>query len=60
VREALTNHLFATRNGLEEVLAHVADPAMDAIVSGEVVEPEPAPAPEKKRLARPKGGKASA
>jgi hypothetical protein len=39
VREALTQHLVATRSGLDEVLTRVADDSIRTIVVGEVAEP---------------------
>ena len=48
VRDALTQHLFATRSGLEKVLNEVADDSYRAIVSGEAT-----PGPAAEELAAP-------
>lgn len=53
VREALAQHLFATRSGLDEVLSQVANDSVQALVIGEVLEPAvEVEASQEKRLTR--------
>jgi DNA repair exonuclease SbcCD ATPase subunit len=62
VREALTQHLFATQGGLEDVLNQVVSDDVPELVSGEIVDPEPEVGeepPAAGRIAKPRGGRRS-
>lgn len=63
VREALTQHLFATQGGLEDVLNQVVSDDVPELVSGEIVEPEPEvieEPPVARRVAKPRRSRRTA
>lgn len=63
VREALTQHLFATQGGLEDVLNQVVSDDVPELVSGEIVEPEPEiveEPPVAKRISKPRRSRRTA